>query len=99
MSGEGYFNATVDIYIYTILEFLPMLNAFFHIFSFMHEMRSKIKSLRGSKRMYKKMLSTAHHCVSEFRRTEELNNPNFPLKKSVDLKLGCIAQYGIVLRR
>ena len=36
------------------------------------------------------MLSTAHHCVSEFRRTEELNNPNF--KKSVDLKLGCIAQ-------
>ena len=75
-----------------------MLNAFFHIFSFMHEMRSKIKSLRGNKGMCKKeMLSTVHHCVSEFRRTEELNNPNFP--KNVDLKLGCIAQYGIVLSR
>ena len=45
-SGEGYFNATVDIYIYTILEFLPMPNAFSIFFTFMHEMRSKIKSLR-----------------------------------------------------
>ena len=71
-----------------------MLNAFF---TFMHEMRSKIKSLRGNKGMVKKMLSTTHHYVLKFRRTEELNNPHF--QKNIDLKLGCIAQYGIVLRR
>ena len=29
----------------------------------------------------KKMLSTAHHCVSEFHRTEELHNPNLLSKK------------------
>ena len=55
-----------------------MLNAFF---TFMHEMRSKIKSLKGNKGMCKKkILSAAHHCVSEFRRTEELNNSNFQKK-------------------